>query len=129
MKLITKLRKKTSQLSLRKTLRKFYLYILLLCQPLDGILTYMGVIRWGTIAEGNPIVKMAIEHFGVITALVFLKSISAIIAVLLLVKSDFFFSKNKNFSDCLLILVTLLYIIAVVTWIYILFGATNVTFG
>jgi hypothetical protein len=38
-------------------------------QLLDGLLTYMGVLTWGTGIEANPLIGSAMAHFGPATAL------------------------------------------------------------
>jgi hypothetical protein len=44
---------------------KLRLSFLLLAQVLDGIFTAIGVRRFGINAEGNPLVRLAVEHYGI----------------------------------------------------------------
>ena len=53
----------------------------IIVQILDGILTYIGVTRFGELAEGNPLVKYLIVNLGVVFGLLLPKSI-AILSVL-----------------------------------------------
>ncbi len=45
-------------------------------QLLDGLLTYMGVLTWGTSIEANPIIGSAMAEFGPGTALAVAKLVA-----------------------------------------------------
>lgn len=57
--------------------------VFLLSQVLDGVLTYVGVARFGVAAELNGIVSWYVERFGAGPALLGLKSLACICGVVL----------------------------------------------
>lgn len=57
--------------------------ILAVLQVLDGVLTASGVSFFGMQAEGNMLIRVAMEQLGAIPALVLLKSIAILIVGLL----------------------------------------------
>jgi len=126
--IIGKRKKKVKLNNLRKILRNFLLYTLLICQPLDGILTYMGVSRWGIIAEGNPLIRSSMGSIGIIPAILLFKIIAFILALFFIFYKDFFFNGSIKLADILLFFISNLYIIVVVIWIYVLFGVKDVVF-
>ena len=52
-------------------------------QFLDGLLTYMGVLTWGTSIEANPIIGSALIQFGPGTALAGAKLVAMAFGILL----------------------------------------------
>lgn len=99
---------------------KIKLYLLLILQPLDGILTYMGVLRSSSIlVEGNPLLRYLMEELSADVALVTAKLTACFfIGILLIVlnkRTEFHKLFNILLNICLLF-----YIFAVVSWIYIL---------
>lgn len=87
-------------------------------QIVDGILTYVGVVRFGTTdVEGNPIVKYCMNQLGAGEALILIKTL-AILVVLLLSRSD---NSNKVIFKRFLIPINLLYTVSAFMWLYILF--------
>ncbi len=52
-------------------------------QFLDGLLTYIGVLTWGTGIEANPIIGGAMTHFGPATTLATAKLVAMAFGILL----------------------------------------------
>lgn len=91
--------------------------ILCLLQAADGVLTYLGILRFGTIAEGNPILRGLIVEIGAFPALLLVKLI-AILAVIALVS----LSRNVIWIKPALAGISLFYTtLAIIPWTWILF--------
>lgn len=76
-----------AQIHLKEIIMRFAktaLYILLVCQILDGLLTYIGVSRG--IDEGSPIGLILFGAYGVLMGLALLKSFSILLTVLVLMQ-------------------------------------------
>jgi hypothetical protein len=84
---------------------------LILLQVADGTLTYWGVNAAGLSAEGNPIVKFVMEHFGIESGLLLVKSMASL-AVCFLTQIN---------AVNILILLTGLYTSVVIMWLYLLY--------
>lgn len=78
---------------------------------LDGILTYVGVSRWGPDVEANPLIYRLILHWGLIPALVFTR----IVAIGL-----FAALWHTKHTGLLMLLAALSLFVAVLPWTYIL---------
>lgn len=89
----------------------------ILLQLLDGFLTYVGVSAspLGLDAEGNPIIRSAMESLGPGTALLIVKSLA--IGAILYLKAR---SSDLVMLKRVLGVVNLLYLISASLWIYVL---------
>jgi hypothetical protein len=90
--------------------------ILALFQVLDGILTGIGMYYFGTTAEGNILLRVLMESYGYITALVAVKSLAiAVIAGLC------FLSAQVSWLALAMKVVIAVYLFAaIIPWSYIL---------
>ncbi len=57
--------------------------LLALVQVIDGLFTISGISSFGLEAEGNTLVRMLMEQYGVVTAIVMVKSFALLLTVLL----------------------------------------------
>ena len=93
------------------------LWILAICQLLDGFLTYVGIKHFNTTEiEGNPLVRHLVEisdHF------VGLLAVKALALFIIFVLSFIYGGKRQRLSKALLGL-TCIYVIVVLMWVYIL---------
>jgi uncharacterized membrane protein len=100
--------------------KKFKLLFLLLCQPLDGLLTYIGIQRAGTVdVEGNPIIHFLISRSGEDGLTLFIVKLIACIFVLFLMlvtKKD-----ESNVYNWLINFCVLVYTYVILTWSYVLY--------
>lgn len=105
---------------------KFKLLILFICQPLDGILTYLGIQRAnGLHVEGNPILVWLMENSSSEGLMLFLTKLLACIFILFLYLTLKNLETTKLFSFAINICL-LAYIYVVVSWIYVLtFGVLS----
>jgi hypothetical protein len=62
---------------------KILTILLIIAQFLDGILTHVGVSRFGIQAEANPLIVLMIEFFGLTLALIVAKTIGVILAIII----------------------------------------------
>lgn len=90
---------------------------LVVLQVLDGILTSIGVSRFGTAVEGNPFLRQVMENLGHVSALALLKSLAIVVVILLT-----FGTTKVNWLKQALAALTCIYLFtAVLPWTYILF--------
>ncbi len=106
---------RVGKLSLSK--KAFFLgATLLLCQLLDGLLTYIGLSLLGTHMEGNTFLKALIHAYGMLPAL-FAAKLGASIAVVALT----WHAHNRRWIRPAIFLMILVYIsLAVVPWTYLI---------
>ncbi len=91
--------------------------LLMLFQAMDGVLTTIGINRFGIAAEGNPVLRQLMTEFGHIPTLTFLKSMAIIIVLALtLIAARLPWVKNAMGA-----LTCLYFFTAIVPWTYILF--------
>lgn len=59
-------------------MKKIHPYVkgVIVVQILDGILTYIGITRFGELAEGNPLVQYLIMRLGVLFGILLPKSLA-----------------------------------------------------
>jgi len=88
--------------------------LLIVCQVLDGFLTYFGVKRFGIEGEGNPLLRYLMSLYEPLTVLLVVKILAIILLVILYMKDIFTPEEYK-----MLFLVPCLYVIL----IFYLFGA------
>lgn len=92
-------------------------FLLILLQTADGILTSMGVSRFGLSVEGNPLLRLLMEEVGHVPALALLK-LSAVVVVVGLV----FLTSRLPWIRSALGAVSCIYLFAaIIPWTYILF--------
>lgn len=109
-----------NQLGLK--LRYIALFIL---QIFDGLYTYLGVQKFGTIdVEGNPIVHYAMTHLGVAGGLLLIKAIACLFIAILYYETWKDRVHVKLFPRCLDFFI-MLYSVVVWTWYEILFMRTQ----
>lgn len=91
----------------------------LLCffQMLDGLLTSLGVSRFGTEIEGNPFLRALMEDLGQVTALGIVKLASVLVILGLVAASR----KLPWVSSALGALTCVYFFSAILPWTYILF--------
>ncbi|MCB0343789.1 MAG: hypothetical protein KDD66_01660 [Bdellovibrionales bacterium] len=91
--------------------------LLMLFQAMDGVLTTIGINRFGLAAEGNPVLRQLMVEFGHIPTLTILKSTAIIIVLALtLIAARLPWVKNAMSA-----LTCLYFFTAIVPWTYILF--------
>jgi uncharacterized membrane protein len=91
--------------------------VLALFQVFDGVLTSVGISRYGTAFEGNPIIRVLMEEFGHVAALGVVKSIAVLIVVALT-----YFAGKLPWVKKAMGAVTCIYLFAaIIPWTYILF--------
>lgn len=82
-------------------------------QLMDGILTYVGVVKFGSLeAEGNPLVRYLMAKMGLLESLIFAKTV-AFIFLLFLWKLEVG-QKRLKFG---LVLLNFIYAASAVVWI------------
>jgi tRNA A-37 threonylcarbamoyl transferase component Bud32 len=86
-------------------------------QVFDGMLTSMGLTRFGTHAEGNPMMRFLIEHIGAHQALVTVKVMAVVLVAFLTVLAK----RAKWIKDLIGVLSCIYLFAAVLPWIYLLF--------
>lgn len=91
-------------------------FILCIMQALDGVLTTIGVSRFGIESEANPLIRSLMESYGEVFALALVKSF-AIVAICVLV----FLAHRVSWVSKALGYVTALYLfVAILPWTYLL---------
>ena len=96
-------------------------FFLAFLQVLDGVLTSIGISRFGVNAEGNILLRSLMLQIGHVTALFMVKTTAiAIVGILAVV------SREVAWVRSALGFVALLYlVVAIIPWTYILFFAPN----
>ncbi len=90
---------------------------LVILQIFDGILTSIGISRFGSDIEGNPFLRNLIENFGHIPVLASIKIIAVFFVFVLAVNSKYV----PWISSALRAICYMYFFTAIVPWIYILF--------
>jgi hypothetical protein len=88
------------------------LLVFLMAQCLDGVLTYVGVVTYGTSIEGNPLIAAMMAHFGHGVALMTAKSVAGLLGICL---------HLRNVHIAVAVLAGFYVAVAVVPWMTILF--------
>lgn len=90
--------------------------ILIFLQALDGILTSIGISRWGVSVEGNPLLRKLMMEFGHIPTLSVVKFIAICFVILLCCYSVRlpWMHKAMRAISCYYV------IMAIIPWIYLL---------
>ena len=88
-----------------------------LLQALDGILTSLGVSRFGVAIEGNPFIRGLMEEFGHVTALSVVKCLAIVVVIGLA-----YFGRKMPWVNNAMGAVSAVYVFgAIIPWTYILF--------
>ncbi len=85
-------------------------------QIIDGLLTYHGVTLRGTGVEGNILIRILMESFGIATALVAAKLLAVVFTIIVCVAGV----QISWVRPALISLIGLYALLAVVPWSYIL---------
>ena len=88
------------------------LVLFLIAQCLDGILTYIGVVTFGTGIEANPLIATLMGYFGAATALMTAKTVAAVLGIALHV---------RGVHTAVALLTAFYFVIAILPWVAILF--------
>ena len=95
-------------------------FSLALLQALDGVLTSMGVSRFGTGAEGNPILRFLMEEFGQLPILGIVKTIAIFFVLALSI-----YARRLAWVRNAMGAISAIYLFtAIIPWTYILFIQT-----
>ena len=88
------------------------LLVFLLAQCLDGVLTYVGVVTYGTTIEANPLIATMMAYLGHGVALMGAKTVAAFLGICLLLRQ----------VHLVVALLAVFYVaVAVIPWMAILF--------
>lgn len=91
--------------------------VLVAFQGLDGLLTAIGIHRFGTSAEGNPLLRIMMEHFGHVPVLTMVKVAAvALVIIMTLLANRLPWVRHAMFGVCGVYLFA-----AIIPWTYILF--------
>jgi hypothetical protein len=91
--------------------------VLALLQALDGVLTSLGVSRYGIAVEGNPLLRSLMEHFGHIPTLSLVKLIAISFVIVLST-----YAKRLPWVQNAMGAISCIYLFtAILPWTYILF--------
>ncbi len=86
-------------------------------QVFDGVLTSMGMTRFGVSAEGNPLMRSLMEQVGPHQALVVVKLFAVMLVILLTV-----LAKRARWVKDLIGFLSCIYLfMAIIPWVYLLF--------
>jgi len=88
------------------------LVLFLLAQCLDGGLTYVGVVTFGTGVEANPLIATLMGHLGAATALLTAKTIAAALGIALHV---------RGVHGAVAMLTAFYFAVAILPWVAILY--------
>ena len=90
---------------------------LCLLQAADGWLTSVGMARFGTSMEGNPLLRALMEQLGHVPALTIVKLLAIVVVVLLTIQA-----KRKPWVGNAMGALSCIYVfLAIVPWTYLLF--------
>lgn len=93
---------------------------LIVCQLLDGILTWIGVGHFGVALEANPLLRSFIEELGLLPALVLFKSS----AILIIISLCYIENWVSWINHALKALIAIYFFAAILPWGYILLART-----
>jgi uncharacterized membrane protein len=88
------------------------LVLFLLAQCFDGVLTYVGVVTFGTGIEANPLIATLMGYLGAATALLTAKAIAATLGIAL---------HLRGVHSAVAMLTAFYFAVAIVPWLAILF--------
>lgn len=88
------------------------LILFLLAQCFDGVLTYIGVVTFGSGIEANPLIAALMGYLGAATALMAAKTVAAVLGIAL---------HRRGVHSAVAVLTAFYVVIAILPWIAILF--------
>lgn len=92
-------------------------FLLIMLQLLDGLLTSLGVIRFGTGAEGNPFLRHLMVEFGHLPTIAVCKFLAILIVITLTL-----LARNRPWVQKAMGVVSCFYLVgAIIPWTVILF--------
>lgn len=95
--------------------------LLVVLQILDGLLTSVGVIRYGTAAEGNPFLRHMMEEFGHLPTIAVCKFLAILIVITLTV-----IARNRIWVQQAMGVVSCFYLVgAIIPWTIVLYLGLN----
>ena len=98
--------------------KAFYLGLLLcILQAADGVLTSVGISRFGVAMEGNPFLRHMMLEFGHVPTLGFVK----LLAIMIVISLAFFARKLPWINNAMGAISAVYVFAAIVPWTYILF--------
>lgn len=86
-------------------------------QVMDGFLTSQGMLRYGTFAEGNPILRQLMETFSPTQTLFFVKAFAIMAVVLITIIAQ----RSRMVRDMIGLLSCIYLCVAILPWAYLLF--------
>jgi hypothetical protein len=90
--------------------------ILIVCQVLDGILTYAGLTLMGVQMEGNNLLRELMHLYGLAPTIFVAKSVAIALAIVLMVNAH-----SRRWIRPVIVVLVLIYIaLAVIPWTYII---------
>ena len=92
-------------------------FFLAALQAVDGVLTSIGVTRFGTSIEGNPMLRQLMENFGHIPTLAILK----LIAIIIVLSLTYLAQRRPWVHNAIGALTCVYLVAAIIPWTYILF--------
>jgi hypothetical protein len=94
----------------------FAFYLLLLFQVLDAVLTYVGVMSFGTGMEGNPMIRVLMDAVGPFAGILIVKSLAVVFIICLWNLRD----KVRWISKATVLLSIYYLFFAILPWSFIL---------
>ena len=88
-------------------------------QIADGLLTYIGVSRLGSSAEGNPLVRCFIDLFGPFQGILLVKLLG-LTAVYIICVRCIRVDDTKWLQNFLISMISFYLIFAIIPWVYVL---------
>ena len=95
----------------------FVAVLLIVLQALDGILTSVGVSRFGIAAEGNPLLRNLMEEFGHVAIL----SVVKFLAILFVIAHSYYAQRQAWVHRAMGAISCIYIFTAILPWTYILF--------
>lgn len=92
-------------------------FLLCVLQALDGVLTSLGVSRFGLHAEANPFIRSLMEQLGHVTALGLVK----LAAILVIIALTLFARRLPWVNNAMGAIGCIYFFAAIIPWTYILF--------
>ncbi|MFN8388707.1 MAG: DUF5658 family protein [Bdellovibrionota bacterium] len=95
--------------------------VLVLMQALDGLLTSLGVSRYGVAVEGNPLLRTLMEQFGHVPILGLVK----VIAILFVIALSYYAKRLPWVQNAMGAISCIYLFTAIIPWTYILFFSSR----
>jgi len=94
--------------------------LLVVCQILDGVLTYIGVSEFGTWREGNPLLKYLMDIYSPGIVLLLVKFVAIIMLYTIKLVYDSTVRSMLFIVPCLYIILFIYVFRAILPWIWVL---------